>query len=173
MLYYVYIALPAGLTSRVAAIATRYQSTARSDPHITLVIPRKIAHRKREHELVRALREAAGTLAPHRITYQGVAYFGRKDFIYVPVRRTRELTLCHEACIRAVRGILEPSRPERFRRPHITLAGRFSPEDGDKAWRMLRHKNFDGQFLCREILLWRMDTADTQWQLVSRCRLGG
>ncbi len=171
--YYVYIALPARLSRRVAAIGKRYQSSTRSEPHITLVIPRTLASGKSERDVVRELREAAAHIAPCRITYRGVGYFGNKDFIHVPVHRTRALRSCHDACVRAVKGLFETGRPDPFSRPHITLAGRFTPEDGNKAWQVLKRKIFDGQFLCKEILLWRRRTTDPRWRLVSRCRLGG
>jgi 2'-5' RNA ligase len=173
MQYYIYIALPAGLSKRVAAIGKKYPGTSRSAPHITLVVPRTLTTGTSERALVRALREAVAAQSPCAIRYKGVAYFGSKDFIYVPVHRTRALRACRDACVRAVRGILERRRPDRFLRPHITLAGRLSPGDGERAWRMLGRKTFDGQFLCREVLLWRMDTTDARWRLVSRFRLGG
>lgn len=173
MQYYIYVALPTRLSKRIAAIGQRYPGTSRSAPHITLVIPRTLAAGRNERELVCALRDAVAPLAPCRIRYRGVAYFGRKDFIYVPVHKTRALRACRDACVRAVKGLLDQHRPDQFLRPHITLAGRLAPEDGDRAWRALRDRTFDGQFLVRDILLWRMGAAGTRWRLVSRLRLGG
>ena len=173
MQYYIYVALPARLSKRVAAIRKTYPGTFRSDPHLTLVIPRTIAPGRRERELVRALREATATLTAYEVRYSGVAFFGSKDFIYVPVHKTHRLRACRDACVRAVSGILERSRPDRFRRPHITLAGRLPPEDGTRAWRALGRRTFDGRFRCREVVLCRMDTSDARWRLVSRFRLGG
>lgn len=173
MQYYIYIGLPRGLSKRVAAIAKTFASDARSAPHITLLIPRTLARGRSARALIRALRNATATLAPFRIRYRGVAYFGGKDFIYVPVHKTRALRACRDACVRAVEGLLEQRRPDRFLRPHITLAGRLAPREADQAWRALRRRAFDGQFVCREVLLWRMDTAAARWRLVSRLRLGG
>jgi 2'-5' RNA ligase len=172
--YYLYVALPARLSSRVAAIGRRYGSDTRSDPHITIVIPRTLARGRRERELVRAVAEAARTLSPCLVTYRGVDYFGARDFIYVPVRRTHGLRACHDACMRAVDGLLEASpRTVTFDRPHITLAGRLPPERADRVWQMLARKRFEGQFLCRELVLLRKRTGETRWQPVSRIPLGG
>jgi 2'-5' RNA ligase len=173
MQYYIYVALPARLSRRVAAIRKTYPGTFRSDPHLTLVIPRTIAPGRSERELVRLLRDATATLAPYEIRYSGVAFFGSKDFVYVPVQKTRALRACREACVRAVRGILEERRLDRFRHPHITLAGRLPPADGLRVWRALAGKTFDGRFRCREVLLMRMNATDTRWRLVARLRLGG
>ena len=172
MLYYVYIALPARLSRRVAAIAGRYESTLRSDPHITLVMPRTLARGRRERELIRALGHATAKLAPCPITYGGIGFFGEKDFVYVPVRRTAAIVSCYVACARAVRGILKRGRADAFSRPHFTLAGRLPPERGEHVWRILRRKRFAGRFRCREILLWRRSTTAPRWQLVRRFRLG-
>ncbi len=170
--YYIYIALPSRLAKRVEAIGRKHPGTSRSAPHITLVIPRTLVTGRSERDLVRALRDAAASLAPCRIRYRGVAYFGSKDFILVPVHKTQALLRCRDACVRAVRPFLEQRRPDQFLRPHITLAGRLMAEDGERAWQALRHRSFDGQFLCREILLWRMGPGGTRWRLVSRIRLG-
>jgi 2'-5' RNA ligase len=173
MQYYIYVALPARLSRRVAAIRQKYPGTFRSDPHLTLVIPRTIAPGRSERELVRALRDATASLSPYEIRYSGVSFFGSRDFVYVPVYKTHPLRECRDACVRAVRGILEDGRLDRFRHPHITLAGRLPPEDGLRVWQALEGKTFDGRFRCREVSLMRMNATDRQWRLVARCRLGG
>ncbi len=172
--YYIYVPLPAGLSRRVSAVGRRYASDARSAPHLTLVLPRTLATGRRERQLVRALLSSVSALSPFVITYRGVSYFGDRDFIYASVRRARALVACHDACLRAVAPLLDPSdRHLTFARPHITLAGRLAPEDRDRAWRVLRLKRFEGQFVCRELLLWRMRAGETRWRLVSRIPLGG
>lgn len=173
MQYYIYIALPTDLAKRAGAIRRRYPGQWRSLPHITLVIPRTIAPKRTERELVRALRDAAATVAPFTVRHTGLAAFGPKFFIYVPVRRTSGLRACRAACVRAVQELLEEGRPDPFRRPHITLAGKMTPDEGKQAWRALKRRNFDGQFLCKDIRLWRMGANDARWRLVSRFRLGG
>jgi 2'-5' RNA ligase len=172
MRYYVYIAPPARLSARVAGIAARYHKHPPSSPHLTVLIPRTLAADRSERELVAALRDAASRLAPCRVTYRGVGYFGEKAFIHVPVHRTRALVACHEACALAVRGLLVSRRPYLFVRPHITLAGRLSPAEGAKAWEALRRKRFNGQFRCRELLLWRKRETEARWRLVGRFPLG-
>lgn len=168
--YYLHIAVPAALSRRVSAIGRRYGSDARSAPHITIVIPRPLAKGRRERDLVRALREAVGRLEGFPIDYGGVSYFGAKDFIYVTVERTRALVACHRACTRAVAGRLDPSdRHVTFSRPHITLAGRLTPDRADAVWQVLRRRRFVGRFVCRELLLWRMRAGEARWRLV--CRL--
>jgi len=173
MQYYIYVALPARLSRRVAAIRQKYPGTFRSDPHLTLVIPRTLATGRRERELVRALRGATATLAPYEVRYSGVAFFGSWEFVYVPIHKTHPLRACREACVRAVRGILENHRLDRFRHPHITLAGRMPPDDGLRVWQALAGKTFDGRFRCREVSLMRRNGTDERWRLVSRFRLGG
>lgn len=173
MRYYVYIGLPARLARRVDAISRRFHKRPPSDPHLTILIPRTLAPDRTEDELVAALRRAAAAARPCRVRYRGVGYFGARDFIYVAVHRTRPLVACHEACKRAVRGLLVADQPYLFSRPHITLAGRFSPEDGAAAWETIRRRTFDGEFRCREILLWRKDDHQARWSLVARFPLGG
>lgn len=170
--YYLHIAVPAVLSRRVSAIGRRYGSDARSAPHITLVIPRTLAKGRRERDLVRALRDAVGPLDAFPIDYAGVSYFGDRDFIYVAVDRTRALVRCQRACTRAVAGRLDPSdRHVTFARPHITLAGRLSPERASAAWQALHRRHFAGRFICREVLLWRRRAGEARWQLVSRLTL--
>lgn len=172
--YYLYVALPAPLSRRVAAIGRRYGSDARSGPHITLVIPRTLAAGRLETDLVTALTAATARVSPFRVRYRGVGYFGEKDFIYASVHRTPGLVACHQACLRAVRGLLEPSeRRVSFARPHITLAGRLAPEAGARAWRVLRGRRFDGAFQCRQVLLWRRPDGRSRWELAARLTLGG
>lgn len=173
MQYYIYIALPSELAKRVGAIRRRYPGQWRSLPHITLVIPRTLASKRTERELVRALRDAAATVAPFTIRHKGLACFGPKLFIYVPVHRTSGLRACRAACVRAVEGLLDVGLPDPFRRPHITLAGRMTPDEGKQAWRAVKRRSFDGQFVCRDIRLWRMGKNEKRWRLVSRFRLGG
>jgi 2'-5' RNA ligase len=173
MRYYVYIPLPARLSARVAAIGARYRKHPPSEPHVTVLIPRTLAPGRSERELVAALRDATAQLAPCRVTYRGVGYFSDKEFIHVPVHRTRALVACHDTCVRAVRGLLTSDRPYLFIRPHITIAGRLSPDDGAGAWQALRNRSFDGEFRCRELMLWRKPEAATRWRLVHRFPLGG
>ena len=173
MHFFVYVPLPARLSRRVAAIARRHHADLRSAPHITIVVPRTLARGRTEAELVQALRLAAARLPPFPITYAGLGYFGDREFVYVPVRRTRALVSCHESCVRAVRGMLERGRPDAFRRPHITLAGRLPPDEGDRAWRALKRKRFAGRFMCRELLIWRKPNDGARWRLAGRCPLTG
>lgn len=170
--YYLHIAVPAALSRRVSAIGRRYGSDARSAPHITLVIPRRLGKGRRERDLVRALRAAIGRLEAFPIGYTGVSYFGDRDFIYVPVDRTRALVRCQRACARAVAGRLDPGdRHVPFSYPHITLAGRLAPERAGAAWQALCRRRFAGRFICREVLLWRMRAGEARWRLVSRLPL--
>lgn len=173
MRYYVYIGLPARLSGRVEAVSRRFGKRPPSDPHLTLLIPGALAPGRTEGELVAALRRAAAGIVPCRVRYRGVGFFGAKDFIYVTVHRTRPLVACHQACKRAVRGLLVADRPYLFARPHITLAGRFSPEDGARAWAALRRASFDGAFECREIQLWRKGEHQRRWSLVETFPLLG
>lgn len=173
MRYYIYVALPALLTKRVAAIEKRFGGYTASAPHITIVSPRQKTPRTRERDLICAIGDATSTLAPCQIVYGGVSYFGRKEYIYIPVRRGRGLARCHQACEAAVDGLLSPptiGRQLTFR-PHITLVSRLVQDEGTRAWQALRDEAFAGAFLCTEIRLFRKRTTDLRWQLVSRFAL--
>lgn len=88
--------------------------------------------------------------------------------------RPRALVACHRACMRAVAGRLDPSdRYVPFSRPHITLAGRLTPDRADAVWPVLRRRRFVGRFVCRELLLWRMRAGEARWRLVCRLPLTG
>jgi 2'-5' RNA ligase len=174
MRYFLYLALPAELTRRVAATEKRFGSYTASRPHVTLITPRERAEGVDERRLVRAVADAASTLAPCKIIYSGLAYFGRKEYIYVPVKKTRCLARCQKACAAAVDGLLRPpalGAPPAFR-PHITLVSRLMQQDGTKVWNALRGEIFDGAFLCTRILLLRKGRNDLRWSRVSSFALG-
>ena len=136
MRYHAYIALPARLGKSVAAMTTPYPGQPPSVPHVTFVGPRAIVSVDREAELVRALRSAVSTLPPCTVACDGTAFFGMKEYIYIVVVLTPWLARCHEACARAVEGILEPPlQPALGFRPHITLAARLSEDQGAAMWR--------------------------------------
>jgi 2'-5' RNA ligase len=172
--YFIYIALPAALTRRVAAIERKYRGLSLADPHVTVIVPREIYPGRREQEVVDAVRHATRALAPFTVSYRGVSYFGRKQYVYVPVRRSRALVDCHLACARALEPLLKPvmSRPERFLKPHITLVARILHDEGEAVWNALVRRKFDGRFACSDIVLLRMEESETRWQLVRRFRLG-
>jgi 2'-5' RNA ligase len=172
--YFIYIALPAALTRRVAAIERKYRGLSLAAPHVTLIVPREIYPGRREEDVVEAVRKATLPLASFTVAYKGVSYFGRKQYVYIPVRRTRALVSCHLACARALKRVLKPvrSRPERFLRPHITLVARILQHDGEAVWNALEHRRFAGGFVCTEIVLLRMGESETRWRLVRRFRLG-
>ena len=128
MQYYIYVALPARLSRRVAAIRQNVSGDIplRPTPHA----------RHPAHDRSGQKRARTGALAARRHRHAGTvqksdtrasSFFGSKDFVYVPVHKTPLLRACREACVRAVRGILEERRLDRFRHPHITLAGRLPP----------------------------------------------
>jgi len=143
-------------------------------PHVTLVGPAEIVAVERERDLVRALRASVRTFAPCTIRYEGVAYFGKKQYICVLVRLTPALALCQKVLARTARRFLKPSYHSGFRfRPHITLAARLFPWEGDVIWRTLKDRPFVGAFVCREMLLMRQPEPDAPWQRLARLRLAG
>lgn len=172
MRYHAYIALPAHLGRKVAAVTTPYPGQPPSVPHVTLVGPRAIVTVDREAELVRALQVAARTLPPSTVAYDGTAFFGIKEYIYIVVLLTPWLARCHDACNRAVEGILEPPfQPPLGFRPHITLAARLSEGHGAAMWQRLKDVPFTGSFRCREIHLMRQSGRDAPWHRLARLRL--
>ena len=174
MRYHLYVALPARHGEPVAAVTNMCPGQPPPVPHVTLVGPAEIVADEREPELVHALRATARSFAPCTIRYDGVAFFPKKRCIYIRVDLTPELAACQKALARASRRLLAPSYQSGFRyRPHITLAARLFPWEGEILWRALRHRPFEGTFRCREILLMRQVAADAPWLRLARLPLAG
>lgn len=170
--YLLYITLPARLAKLIAALAKIHPGHLPPVPHITLVGPREIESVDRESQLVRALRATVRTFVPSPIAFDRIAYFGRKNYIYVVVRRTPWIAFWHKACERTVSRILKPSVYSWMRfHPHITLAAGLSEEEGDAVLQSLKARPFRGAFVCRQILLVRQNSPGVPWQLVARFRL--
>lgn len=126
---------------------------------------------ERGREFLTALRAAARTLEPCTIRYNGVAYFGRKQYIFIRVLLTPELASCQKLLARTARPFLRHSRfPFR---PHITLAARLFEWEGEAVWRVLKNRPFSGNFLCREVRLMQQSEPDAPWELLARLRLSG
>ena len=174
MRYHLYIALPARHGKRMADVTRRCPGQPPPVPHVTLVGPADIVAVERERELVRALRASLRTVAPCTIRYDGIACFGRKQYICVRVVLTPELARCQKTLARAARRFLRPSYQSGFRyRPHITLAARLFEWEGEAIWRTLKDHPFTGTFPCREMHLMQQSGPDAPWHSLARLRLAG
>jgi 2'-5' RNA ligase len=172
--YHLYFGLPARHGKPVAEVTTRCPGQPPPVPHVTLVGPAEIVADQREPELLAALRTIARSFAPLPLRYDGVTFFAHKRCICIRVVPTPELVSCQKALALAARRFLKPSYQSGFRyRPHITLAARLFPWEGEVIWRALRHRPFEGTFLGRQILLMRQEGPDAPWQRLTRLRLAG
>src|SRR5580658_2046747 len=172
--YHLYVAVPARQGKRIADVTNRCPGQLPAPPHVTLVGPAEIITAERGPEFLRALRAAARTRAPCSIRYNGVAYFGRKEYICVRVLLTPELASCHKALARTARRFLKASYQSGFPfHPHITLAASLFEWEGEAVWRALKNRPFIGSFLCREMRLMRQSEPGAPWQVLARLRLPG
>ena len=125
-------------------------------------------------EFLSALRAVAYTLAPCTIRYNGVVYFGRKQYICVRVLLTKELASCQNALAHTAQRFLKPSFQSGYPfRPHITLAARLFEWEGEAVWRALKNRSFIGTFMCREVRLMQQSESGAPWRLLARLRLPG
>ncbi|MCW3054252.1 MAG: 2-5 ligase superfamily [Chthonomonadales bacterium] len=169
MRYYLNIPVPTELSERVRAFEQRWQGSAKSDPHITLVIPRLLLPGQSEADLVSRLETALSTLPAFPIRLLGLGYFGKKSVLHVGVERSPEFARCHEAAMHAVEGILEPPTGEHasISHPHLTLATKLSPKKGEQAWQAALPQDWSGEFVCDRVQLLRIGSRDSRWIVVA------
>lgn len=174
MRYHLYVAVPARQGKRMADVRKQCPPQLPAPPHVTFVGPAEIITAERGPEFLSALRTAARRLAPCTIRYNGVAYFGRKEYICVRVLLTPELACCHKALARTARRFLKPSYQSSFPfHPHITLAASLFEGEGEIIWRALKNRPFIGSFLCKEMHLMQQSEPGAPWQFLARLRLPG
>ncbi|MBI2669607.1 MAG: 2'-5' RNA ligase family protein [Candidatus Yanofskybacteria bacterium] len=173
--YYIHIPLPEKLRDEISEIERTFQGDSGSEPHITLIPPRELIGGKSEQELIDAVHLATQRLTPFALIQKGVGFFGNKETIYVRISRTYKLVSFHQALAEAISGILEPlDGPfDNLPTPHITLSTRLSPEYGQKAWEVLRNRNFLGQFMCKRLTLLQKDRGDKHWKVLWHFDLNG
>ena len=169
MRYYLHIPVPVDLSGRVGAFEQRWQGSAKSEPHITVVIPRLLSAGSSEAELAARLESALAAVPAFPIRMTGVDYFGSKSVIHIAVERSPEFTYCHETAIHAVEDLLEPSTGEHasISHPHITLAARLSPEKGERALREALTQDWYGEFPCDHVHLLRIAPRDARWRIAA------
>lgn len=180
MRYYMHIPLPKELRDRVSEIEKKFQGDSRSEPHITLVSPRKILSWKVPHEAARELagkihKVVIGMTPFYVIQERHAQYFGEEEHFYIPVRRTDGIVDCHKALVHAAEDILEGPGDSfaNMPRPHITLASKVPKERRRAAWAEIRNQGFSGSFLCKKVVLLRLGEGDKKWEVVANFPLGG
>jgi len=173
MRYYLNIPVPGDLAARVSAFEQRWQGSAKSDPHITLVIPRLLLPGQSEADLVSRLEAALSTLPAFPIHLLGLSHFGNKRVLHIGVERSVAFARCHEAAMRAVEGVLEPPSGEHasISHPHITLATKLSPQKGEQAWQAALPQDWSGEFMCDRVQLLRIGPRDAHWIVVATLNL--
>jgi len=169
MLYYLNIPVPTDLSERVSAFEQKWQGSAKSDPHVTLVIPRLLLADRSEQDLIARLEIAFATVPAFPIHMTGLDYFGRKSVVHIGVERSPAFAYCHEIAMQAVEEFLAPSAGEHasISHPHVTLATRLSPEKGERAWQEALPQNWSGGFLCNQVQLLRIGPRDARWIVVA------
>lgn len=173
MLYYIHIPLPKDLRDRVAAVELKYQAKgSKSEPHITLIPPRKLMEGRLENYLKGTIDLMAERYQQHPfwIDQNGLGYFGKKETVYINIYRSSPLLRLHENLVNVISGILEPADGpyNNLPTPHITLAKNLSPERGEEAWQELSRQDFIGRFMCYQIELLRQGPADKRWQVIGQ-----
>jgi 2'-5' RNA ligase len=172
--YHLYVPVPSRQGRPMADVTRRCPGQPQPVPHVTLIGPAEIVSNDREPGLVAALHVAVRAFAPFTITYDGVEYFGKKHYIYVPVLLTPGLASRQDVLRAATDRFLEPSYQSSFPfRPHITLAAHLFEWEGEAIWRTLKDRRFTGAFVCREMHLMRLPAANGPWQRLARLRLAG
>lgn len=168
-LYYLNIPVPTDLSERVSAFERKWQGTTKSDPHITLVIPRLLIAGRSEAELVSRLETTLVTVPEFQIRMTGSDYFGKKRVVHIRVEHSPEFAGCHEAAMQAVADLLEPATGGHasLSHPHITLATKLSPEKGEKAWQEALAQEWSGEFRCDRVQLLRMAPTDVRWVIAA------
>jgi len=169
MLYYLNIPVPTDLSERVSAFERRWQGSAKSDPHVTLVIPRPLIVGRSEAELVARLESAMAVVPAFPIRRTGIAYFGNKSVVHIGVERSPAFAYCHEIAMQAVEQFLAPSAGEHasISHPHVTLATKLSPERGEKALIEALAQDWSGEFPCDRVQLLRIAPRDARWKVIA------
>lgn len=167
--YYLNLPVPPELSARVSLFERKWQGSAKSDPHITLVIPRLLQPNKTEAELIRKLENALAKVPVFPIRLTGLGHFSDKRVIHIGIERTQEFGRCHEAAMQAITDLLEPPNGEHadISHPHITLAARLTPANSEKAWQEARTQEWSGDFLCDRVQLLRLTPRDPRWSIVA------
>lgn len=173
MRYYLSIPLPKPLSDQVQDAEQKWQGTSRSDPHLTIIVPREAEPDLDEAKMVRAIAAALAPIRPFMVILGEVGYFGDHATIYLGVARSSQLVQCHTLLDEAVRPFLVDGQGafDHLPNPHITLATHLEGETATLAWQDLLGRKFSGSFTCDEINLMRKDHHEPHWEVIQKFTL--
>lgn len=168
MRYYLNIPLPKTLEDQIKQIEKQWQGDSRSDPHITIIVPREAQSEIDEAKMIKDICEALIEVHPFLIILGKVGYFGDKSVIYLSIARTSELVRCHSTLVKCLEPFLEKndSQFSNLPIPHITLATRLNGEKAEAAWQELKDLSLGPSFLCQQIKLLKIDSGKPRWRIV-------
>ena len=128
MRFYLNIPLPDILLSKIELFEKKWQQTGRSDPHITIIVPREVGDTVLEQEIIESIRLSLEGTNKFPIEVLGPEYFDNQDILKLCVVRSEAFKVCHQVVSQALERIAG-SEPEdiafsNIPNPHITLATR-------------------------------------------------
>lgn len=166
------ILVPQPAAGQITALQAKYGPSRwhiRIDPHITLIPPAEPI--VGEEEAVNAFERLALGMEAFKVRCAGFGHFGTQT-IYSRVESTQELTeLWHTISEGTVSCILAEGKHNPHYTPHVTIANRLLAEEFDLVWPALQRQDFEYEFICREVGLFKLDSGDNQWQQISSAPL--
>lgn len=177
-LYFIALLPPEEVSANIHGIkqdiAANYQSKAalRSPPHITLHMPFRMAHKRKEN-LEILLQDFAKNHAPFELTLKDFDTFPPR-VIYIGVSPSEPLDNLQAALLREMRremNTFNGNYKERGFHPHITIAFRdLKPRYFKAAWEVYQNEKFHSHFLASEISL--MKHNGKFWEIEKAYNLG-
>lgn len=160
-LYFIAIVVPTPYGDRAIAIkkhfSDQYNSKAalRSPPHITLHMPFEWKEEK-EAVLLTRLQEFSITYSPVHISFNSFGCFPPR-VIFIDIKRSEQLEILQKNLQRFCKqelNLFNVNYKELPFHPHVTVAFRdLKKTDFKKAWEEFVHKDFEGEFIARELSL--------------------
>ncbi len=154
MRFFLALPLPPELTKLVNDIGARWNQSAGSAPHITILLPHDLATDATEEELINSLRLAASTITCFSVDYGGVGSFDNKRIIYLGIKSDETFVACHQALYSAAKPYLVPVQSPFLHvpAPHITITTHYCKER-EGAWDELKSLPNTGSFACQEVIV--------------------
>ncbi|MFA6082161.1 MAG: 2'-5' RNA ligase family protein [Patescibacteria group bacterium] len=174
MEYYVGVPLPQPLDYYIHVVRRTWGCRNKSDPHLTLMVPRSLLPNRTERELTTALAGIAAQPLVFEVSINGFGVFEEIGNLHLVVDRSDQLVACCKAIDHAVEGILAPSASKyaHIPSPHITVLDRLPQKDLALALAQLGPYKFGPTHLqCSTLHLFKDGNSTIGWQIAQTIRL--
>ncbi|HSI21042.1 MAG TPA: 2'-5' RNA ligase family protein [Verrucomicrobiae bacterium] len=165
MRFYVCIPLPVRLKEKVSTFSKEWEVQSKSEPHITIIVPRSLPEGVGLRELTGAIAGALSSVRPFIIQCREVGQFDDKQVIHLPIERSSGFADLHQALrteIERVAGV-DVAKFAHVPEPHITLASGMSPEKAEPIWDAAHQIDWTDEFACKELHLMVRGPDDPRW----------